>query len=99
MAKDSWAYALHDAMDRSALAGRIAALKYDDDPRPCGLHPFLHLDQFGLQFAKFSLVIFLLEFAFLSDLRSIRMVRHFFLRELRNQAHANECSFQGLRWF
>ena len=50
-------YPLSDALDDTALAGRIATLK-DDDNLGTGLsHPELQLDEFALQFFQFLLVI------------------------------------------
>ena len=40
---------LGEALDRAALAGRVAALEDDHDALPGGLHPVLQLDQLDLE--------------------------------------------------
>ena len=40
---------LRDPLDRAALAGRVAALEDDHQPRALGAHPLLDLDELGLK--------------------------------------------------
>ena len=47
---------LGDALDRSALAGRITPLEDDDDAGSSGPDPLLHLDQLRLQPQQLGLV-------------------------------------------
>ena len=39
---------LRDGLDGAALAGRVAAFQDDDDAPTSGLHPILHVADFGL---------------------------------------------------
>jgi hypothetical protein len=48
---------LGEALDRAALAGRVAALEDDHDPLPGGLHPVLQLHQLDLERALEVLVL------------------------------------------
>jgi hypothetical protein len=59
--KDARAYALHDAVNYAPFARCVSALKHNYDFGASGFHPFLHLDQIGLQFAQFPLILFSLQ--------------------------------------
>ena len=54
--RDARAEVFGDALDRAALAGGVATLEDDDDPRTGGLDPLLQLHQFGLQPEQFGFV-------------------------------------------
>ena len=47
---------LHEALDRAALAGRVAALEQHDDPLSRFLDPVLNLQEFDLKFGLVALV-------------------------------------------
>ena len=55
-ARDTRVEVLGDAFDRSALAGRVAALEDDDDAGSGSPDPLLHLDQLRLQPQQLGLV-------------------------------------------
>ena len=55
-AEDPRADALDDALDHAALAGRVAALEDDDDPRARLLHPGLQVRDLDLQPGELLLV-------------------------------------------
>src|ERR1700730_5249925 len=55
-AKHARANALGDGLDGSALAGGIAPLEHDDDPRALILDPILHMAKLDLKLAQFLLV-------------------------------------------
>ena len=57
MAEDARTDALHNAMNHSSFARRVSPLEHDGDLGSGCSHPFLHLDQFGLQFAQLLLVL------------------------------------------
>jgi hypothetical protein len=50
------AHPLGDGLDGTALAGRVAALEYDDDPQPFLFHPVLQAAKLNLQLAQLLLV-------------------------------------------
>src|SRR4029453_11986938 len=58
---DTRVEALGDPLDRSTLAGRVAALEQDDHLEPGVLDPLLELDQLQLQLGQLLLVQLLLE--------------------------------------
>src|SRR5262249_5115891 len=67
------AHAVRDRLDRSALAGPVAALEHDADSQAFADHPFLQLDQFGVQTGKRFLVGLALELSvFFRDPRRSR---------------------------
>ena len=47
---------LHEALDRAALARRIATFEHHDDSLPGLLDPALHFEKLDLQFFLVSLV-------------------------------------------
>jgi len=53
-----------EALDRTALAGRVAALEKHDDFRAGFLDPSLHLDQFDLEIFRLLLVGLVLDALF-----------------------------------
>src|SRR5215469_1816828 len=60
MTEYSRTHSLHDAVNHSTFPCGIATFENHYDLGAGGLYPFLHLDQFGLELAKLSLVFFLL---------------------------------------
>ena len=55
-AGDAGVQVLRDALDRPALAGRVAALEDDDDALPRRAHPLLELDELALEPQQLGLV-------------------------------------------
>ena len=53
---DAWAEVFGDPLDRSALAGGVATLEDDHNPRAGMPHPRLQLDEFCLQSEQFGFV-------------------------------------------
>jgi hypothetical protein len=74
--------AFHDAMDHSALSSCVAALEYNDNPRPGGFDPFLHLDELRLKFSQFPRILFARKLAFFlgAVIIIIRLSWHHWLR-------------------
>ena len=72
-----WANPLHDAMDNSAFAGCVAPLKYNYHPCTISLDPFLHFDEFRLEFTQFTFVFLVLHFGFLWASIVVLVVWHF----------------------
>ena len=60
--EDARAHPLGDGLDRTALAGRVAALEDDDDPQPFLLDPVLQAAELRLQLAQLLLVVLSLHF-------------------------------------
>src|SRR5258708_2537597 len=58
------AYALSNGLNRSAFAGRVAALEHDYHAQALVFHPFLEFTKLSLELAQFRLVLFALDFSF-----------------------------------
>ena len=57
-ARRTWVQVLHEAFDRAALAGGIAALTDDDNALACQLDPVLYFEEFYLQLLFVPLIGF-----------------------------------------
>ena len=62
--KHAWAHALSDGLDRSALAGRVAAFEQNDDSRFRFFDPNLQVAKLDLQLLELSVVSFAFHFGF-----------------------------------
>src|ERR1700675_2366736 len=58
---DPRAHPLGDALDRPALAGRVAALEHDDDLQALVADPFLELHELDLEPAQLREVVLVLQ--------------------------------------